>query len=58
MVESIEIDGELLNFEDGEILSGKTLDEAIDNGAYGDKHRRLLSPLSNISFKADGFAAA
>jgi len=32
VVESIEIDGELLELEDGEIQSGKTLDEAINNG--------------------------
>ena len=32
VVESIEIDGELLNFEDGEIESGETLDDAINNG--------------------------
>ncbi len=32
VVESIEIDGELLDLEDGEIAPAKTLDEAIDNG--------------------------
>ena len=32
VVESIEIDGELLELEDGEIESGRTLDEAINNG--------------------------
>jgi hypothetical protein len=32
IVESIEIDGELLDFKDGEIESGETLDDAIDNG--------------------------
>jgi hypothetical protein len=32
VVQSIEIDGELIDFEEGEIESGKTLDEALDNG--------------------------
>lgn len=32
LVESIEIDGKLLDFEADEIESGETLDEAIDNG--------------------------
>mgnify|MGYP001103293758 FL=1 len=32
VVESIEIDGELLDLEPGEIEPGKTLDDAIDNG--------------------------
>jgi hypothetical protein len=32
IVESIEIDGELLDLEPGEIEPGKTLDDAINNG--------------------------
>ena len=32
VVESIEIDGELLDLRKGDVQSGKTLDEAIDHG--------------------------
>ena len=32
LVESIEIDGEFLELEEGDVPHGKTLDEAINNG--------------------------